>query len=75
MNTAVIDLAARAKTLPPSDRANLIEVLLESLLHTDDDVVKAWAVEAESRVDAMARGELLVVDEPEVLAKFRARLA
>ena len=75
MNTAVADLAARARTLLLSDRANLIEVLQESMLHTDQDVVAAWAIEAESRVEAMTRGELLAVNEPAVLANFRTRVA
>ena len=62
MTTQTQAVMDEAMTLPPVDRAGLIEQLLASFdrdsRHTID---KAWAKEVELRLDAYERGETSVV--------------
>ena len=69
MNAAVTEFATIGKSLPPIQRAELIE----SLRHSDKEIEALWAVEAEDRVDALLRGEISANPEPRVLSEFRAR--
>ncbi|HKR14180.1 MAG TPA: addiction module protein [Pyrinomonadaceae bacterium] len=61
--------------LSPTERAQLIDILWESL---DEEHVKEieakWAVESEDRIDAVDRGELPTVDGPSALRDLRASL-
>lgn len=48
-----------ARKLPPVERAELIEKLLESFnISRQGDIDAAWAAEAESRIDAYTAGQL-----------------
>jgi len=60
-----------ALSLQPTQRAKLIDKLLSSLDQPDATFEALWAEEAESRLDAYARGELSAVSLEEVLAKYR----
>ena len=73
MNTTVTELARQASVLPLSDRAHLIDALIESMLHTDQEISAMWVAEVEDRMDAVDRGDLVLQDEPPVLAQFRLR--
>jgi Putative addiction module component len=73
MNAAATEIAAIAKALPPIQRAEVIESLIESMLHSDKEIEALWAEEAESRIDALERGEITAEDEPRILTQFRAR--
>lgn len=56
-----------ALTLPPAERAQLAERLLESLdISPDRKMDQLWAQEAEDRVDAFERGEIKSVSIREV---------
>ena len=61
--------------LSPTERAQLIDILWESL---DEEHVKEieanCAVESEDRIDAVDRGELPTVDGPSTLRDLRASL-
>ena len=73
MNAVVTELVARAQALPPVERAELIESLIESMQHSDKEIEALWASEAEDRIDAIARGDMLTEGEPRILSDFRAR--
>ena len=73
MNAAATEIAAIAKALPPIERAEVIESLIESMLHSDKEIEALWAEEAESRIDALEHGEITAKDEPSILTQFRAR--
>ncbi|MDP2367484.1 addiction module protein [Rhodoferax sp.] len=75
MNAAVNVLRAQAEALPPSERAELIEALMESLDHSDKVIEALWASEAEDRLAALERGEIIALDEPQALRAYRARKA
>jgi hypothetical protein len=73
MNAAASEIAAIAKALPPIQRAEVIESLIESMLHSDKEIEALWAEEAEDRIDALERGEITAEGEPTILTQFRAR--
>ena len=73
MNAVVTELVAQAQVLPPVQRAELIESLIESMQHSDKEIESLWASEAEDRIDAISRGEMLTEGEPRILSEFRAR--
>ena len=60
-----------ALSLPPRDRAEVLERLLATFQEPPDaELDKLWAQEAEDRLDAYDRGELGSVSEQEVLARI-----
>ena len=73
MNAVASEIAAQAQALPPVERAELIESLIESMQHSDKEIEALWAAEAEDRIDALVRGEIETENEPDILAGFRAR--
>jgi putative addiction module component (TIGR02574 family) len=73
MNAVATEIATIAKSLPPIERAELIESLIESMQHSDKEIEALWAAEAEDRIDALERGEITAEGEPRVLTEFRAR--
>jgi len=64
----------RALSLPVEARLKLIEMLLASLnLPIREDIERAWAEEAERRVDELETGEASLVAGEEVFSKLRAK--
>jgi putative addiction module component (TIGR02574 family) len=66
MTHAAQELASLAAKLPPSDRLQLVETILATLNQPDPGITAAWSAEAEERLAAYRRGELVAVDESEV---------
>ena len=63
-----------AMMLPEDERADLAERLLESLGDADQREIDArWAREAEDRILAYERGEIVAIPGHEVFAELRAR--
>ncbi len=61
-------------SLPPEERAELVELVLASFdTASRRDVDSAWATEAEDRVDAYERGDIPTVTAAEVFGKLRGR--
>ncbi len=61
---------ADALTLPPVDRAELIEELFFSFDVVDRKALDAlWAKEAEDRIEAFQRGEFSAIPADEVFAR------
>jgi len=60
-----------ALNLPPEDRAEVVERLLETFQDPPDPVIdEMWAQEAEDRIDAYNRGELGSVSAEEVFDRI-----
>ncbi len=67
MNDHVKKLAEEAAKLSPNDRAELIEGILSSLDKPDSEIDRAWAREAQDRLEAYERGEIEALDFEEVV--------
>ena len=69
----------RALRLPLESRADLVELLLNSILEDDSSARKkidrAWAKEAKDRFEAFLRGEIKAYPMDEVMNTLRKRHA
>jgi putative addiction module component (TIGR02574 family) len=75
MSTLVEELSARAKSLPPEDRARLAEELLESLEESpESEVEAAWDQEIERRVAEIEAGTAKLIAAQDVHAEARRLL-
>lgn len=67
-------ILTEALALPPAERAVLADQLLSSFDHASNESVDAaWAKEAEARIDAYDRGEMLSTPVHEVFAELEHR--
>jgi putative addiction module component (TIGR02574 family) len=69
MSTATPSLEQLLETIlarPAADRAVIAEVVADSLHPPDPEIERAWAVEAESRLDAYRKGQIKAVPFDEV---------
>ena len=74
MSTEASKILTEVLALPPEERAKLVEKILDSLgTEPDNERLKKWAAETESRLDAIDRGELDVLPGNEVLERLRQR--
>jgi putative addiction module component (TIGR02574 family) len=71
MQDVVAELAERGRQLSPEDRSRLVELLLESLHGSTEEVEAAWEAEIERRVAAYERGEVQTYSAEEVFAEAR----
>lgn len=72
MPSLIEELSARAKTLPPEDRARLAEELLESLEQDPDSEIEvAWDREIERRVAEVEAGTATLIPAEDVHAEAR----
>jgi putative addiction module component (TIGR02574 family) len=61
-----------ALSLPPAERAEIVDRLLTSLdAPPDRRIDELWAQEAEGRIDAFEHGEIKTVSAKEVFEKAR----
>ena len=76
MSTESSRILSAALALPPEERAELAERILDSLGdEPGEERIARWASEAESRLDAIARGELRTRPADEVFDKLRQRFS
>ena len=74
MSTPVNDLAAEVLSLPPEDRARMLEMLLASF-EPKSKAQKAWMDLALRRRKEVGSGKVAMVPGDEALARVRARIA
>lgn len=71
MTTIAETLSAQAAKLPPEERMELVERILDSLDEPDAALDALWAKEATDRLAAYQRGEVKAVALSEVIAKYQ----
>ena len=74
MSLPMADLEAQALSLPPEDRARLLERLIASF-EPESPARTAWMELARQRRDDVCAGRVQMVSGDEALARVRARLA
>ena len=73
--TATAKLTEELLSLPCEERIRIVETLLESLnAPADQDIARAWAMEAERRMDELDCGATQSIPGEEVFADIRRRL-
>ncbi len=73
MNARATSLADEAEQLPPAGRIEIVERLLNSLDKPNPEIDKAWADEAERRLDEYLAGGIPARDAEVVLARYPER--
>jgi putative addiction module component (TIGR02574 family) len=71
MTTTAEALSAEAVKLPPEERMEVVERILDSLDEPDAALDALWAKEADDRLAAYRRGEVKAVALSEVIAKYQ----
>jgi putative addiction module component (TIGR02574 family) len=64
-------LSAQAAQLPPAERMEVVERILDSLDQPDATLDTLWAQEAGDRLAAYRRGEIKAVALSDVIAKYQ----
>ena len=74
MPTVADKVYDEALSLPADARIGLVEKLLSSLnLPTQNEIDRAWAEEAERRVDQIDRGKVKLIPGEKVFEKIRQK--
>ena len=71
MTTTAEALCAQAVKLPPEERMEVVERILDSLDEPDAALDALWAKEADDRLAAYRRGEVKALALSEVIAKYQ----
>jgi len=71
MSLAAETLSAQVVQLPPEERMQVVERILDSLDEPDASLDALWAQEADKRLTAYRRGEVRAVALSEVIAKYQ----
>ena len=64
-------LIRQTRSLPPLERLQLIDYLLESLDLPDNEIEKLWADEATRRWEGYKAGEIKTLSAAEVFEKYK----
>ena len=71
MSQAAETLSAQAAKLPPAERMEVVERILDSLDQPDAALDALWAKEADDRLAAYRRGEIKAFALSDVIAKYQ----
>lgn len=72
MSQAAEALSAQATQLPPEERMEVVERILDSLDEPDAALDALWAKDADDRLAAYRRGEIKAVALSDVIARYQA---
>jgi len=73
MDAAILE--KEALLLPDTERALLVERLMESISPSPSALREAWVREADERMRAFRAGEISAVDGPQAMAELRSRFS
>ena len=73
MGTISDELAAKIKSLPDSEKIELVDSILIQLDKPDPEIDRIWADEARKRWQAYKIGKLETVSYDQVMDKYRTR--
>jgi len=73
MGTINDEFAAKIKSLPDSEKIELVDSILMQLDKPDPEIDRIWADEARKRWQAYKSGEIEAVSYEQVMNKYRVR--
>ena len=74
MSTSLLELEVQVLGLGPTERAHLLERLIDSF-EPESSVHQAWMAEARRRHEEVKCGKVVVVPGKEAVARIRARIS
>ena len=73
MGTAAQKVRKQVRSLPDSDKLQLVDVLLTELDKPDPEIDRVWAAESQRRWRAYKSGKMKAIPYSEVMKKFKKR--
>jgi len=73
MGTAAEKVRKQVRSLPDSDKLQLVDVLLTELDKPDPEIDRVWAAESQRRWRAYKAGKMKAVPYSEAMKKFKKR--
>lgn len=70
MSTRTTEILNEVLSMPPEERAELVDSILSSLEPGDPKILEMWAAEAEDRVAAFERNEIEAVSAESVFEEI-----
>ena len=70
MSARTTEILQEVLSLPPEERADLVDSILASLEPSDPKILELWATEAEDRVAAFERNEIEAVSADSVFEEI-----
>ncbi len=70
----ISELNEVAESLPSDLKIQLIDRLLKSLSLSEIEIDKAWAIEAETRVEELRKGYVKAIDGEDIFRDIQERL-
>jgi len=70
MSARTIEILNEVLSMPPEERAELVDSILSSLAPCDPKILELWAVEAEDRVAAFERNEIEAISAESVFEEI-----
>ena len=74
MSSSLMELEAQVLSLGPTERARLLERLMDSF-EPESKICQAWIAEARRRHDDIKSGKVAAVPGTDALARIRARIS
>lgn len=70
MSARTSEILQEVLSMPPEERAELADSILNSLEPVDPEIMRLWAIEADNRVAAFERGEIEAVSAETVFEEI-----
>lgn len=70
MSARTTEILQEVLSMPPEERAKLVDSILASLEPSDPRILELWAIEAEDRVAAFERNEIEAVSAESVFEEI-----
>jgi putative addiction module component (TIGR02574 family) len=70
MSARTTEILQEVLSMPPEERAELVDNILASLEPTDPEIIGLWTTEAEARVAAFERNEIEAVSAESVFEEI-----
>ncbi|MBF0284094.1 MAG: addiction module protein [Magnetococcales bacterium] len=72
MNKQTAEIVEETRQLPPAERLEVVDAILDSLDQPDPEIDRLWLQEIKERMEAFRKGEMEAFPMDEVMARLRA---
>ena len=66
-----VDLVHEIEKLPPTERVQIVDIVIRDIIHPDSSIDMIWAQEASRRWDAYKKGDIKTIPYKEVMSKYK----
>ena len=69
--TTSVKLVHEIEKLSPTERVQIVNIVIRDIIRPDSSIDKIWAQEALSRWDAYKKGDIKTIPYEEVMSKYK----